>query len=149
MSPHSKRLRRMVNRLNKLVTLLQKRGVVFSDMHILTVVGRRTGELRDVPVSVLEVAGARYVFQAYPKSAWVANVRASPTVTLTRGRRSSEVRMTELAVPERRSLLRDHVAGNPTKLGEWFVKTGLIEEGTPDGLAAAAERIAIFRVDPA
>ncbi|WP_240772239.1 nitroreductase family deazaflavin-dependent oxidoreductase [Nocardia sp. CS682] len=141
-------MRRNVNRLNKLVTLLQKRGVAFSDMHILTVVGRRTGELREVPVSVLRLAGARYIFQAYPKSAWVANVRASPTVTLARGRRSSAVRMVELPVEERRSLLRDHVANSPAKLDEWFVKTGLVEEATPDGLAAVAERIAIFRVEP-
>ncbi|WP_186818212.1 nitroreductase family deazaflavin-dependent oxidoreductase [Nocardia ninae] len=118
-------------------------------MHILTVVGRRTGELREVPVSVLRLAGGRYVFQAYPKSAWVANVRAAPTVTLARGRRSSVVRMVELPVEERRSLLRDHVANSPAKLDEWFVKTGLVEEATPDGLAAAAERIAIFRVEPA
>ncbi|MFF3228138.1 nitroreductase family deazaflavin-dependent oxidoreductase [Nocardia suismassiliense] len=117
-------------------------------MHILTVVGRRTGELREVPVSVLRLAGGRYVFQAYPKSAWVANVRASPTVTLARGRRSSTVRMMELPVEERRSLLRDHVANSPAKLDEWFVKTGLVEEATPEALAAAAERIAIFRVEP-
>ncbi|MFI9402028.1 nitroreductase/quinone reductase family protein [Nocardia sp. NPDC052316] len=118
-------------------------------MHILKVVGRRTGELREVPVSVLRLAGARYVFQAYPKSAWVANVRAASTVTLARGRRSSMVRMAELPVEERRALLRDHVANSPTKLDEWFVKTGLVEEATPAGLAAAAERIAIFRVEPA
>ncbi|WP_107657221.1 nitroreductase family deazaflavin-dependent oxidoreductase [Nocardia suismassiliense] len=148
MTRQPERLRRNVNRLNRLVTLLQKRGVAFSDMHILTVVGRRTGALREVPVSVLRLAGARYIFQAYPKSAWVANVRASPTVTLARGRRSSVVRMVELPVEERRSLLRDHVANSPAKLDEWFVKTGLIEEATPEALAAAAERIAIFRVEP-
>ncbi|WP_460696028.1 nitroreductase family deazaflavin-dependent oxidoreductase [Nocardia thraciensis] len=132
-----------------IITLLQKWGVVFSDMHILTVVGRRSGELRQVPVSVVRLGDGRYVFQAYPKSAWVANVRATPTVTLARGRRSSVVRMVELPVDERRSLLRDHVANGRAKLDEWFVKTGLVEEATPDGLAAAAERIAIFRVEQA
>ncbi|WP_280403810.1 nitroreductase family deazaflavin-dependent oxidoreductase [Nocardia brasiliensis] len=149
MSRQPQRLRRNVNRLNWFVTLLQKWGVVFSDMHILTVVGRRSGELREVPVSVVRLADGRYVFQAYPKSAWVANVRATPTVTLARGRRSSVVRMVELPVDERRSLLRDHVANGRAQLDEWFVKTGLVEAATPDGLAAAAERIAIFRVEPA
>ncbi|MGW4844909.1 nitroreductase/quinone reductase family protein [Nocardia brasiliensis] len=143
------RLRRRINKLNGLVKLLQKLGISFSDMHILTVPGRRTGELRTVPLSVLRIAGERYVFQAYGKSAWVANVRAASTVTLSRGRRSSVVRMVELPVAERRTLLRDQIANGPARLDEWFVKTGLVAEASPAALAEAAERIAVFRIEPA
>ncbi|ASF13290.1 nitroreductase/quinone reductase family protein [Nocardia brasiliensis] len=143
------RLRRRINKLNGLVKLLQKLGISFSEMHILTVPGRRTGELRTVPLSVLPIAGERYVFQAYGKSAWVANVRAASTVTLSRGRRSSVVRMVELPVAERRTLLHDHVAHGPARLDEWFVKTGLVAEATPAALAEAAERIAVFRIESA
>lgn len=50
---------------------------------------------------------------------------------------------------ERRPLLRELVATQPASVTRRFVTTGLATAPTADGLAAAAERIAIFRVDKA
>ncbi|WP_254896826.1 nitroreductase family deazaflavin-dependent oxidoreductase [Amycolatopsis sp. Hca4] len=139
--------RRMVNAGNKIVVGLQRLGVAFGPMQLLTVPGRRTGVPRTSPVAVLPLDGASYIFQAYPKAAWVANVRAAGEVTLTRGRRSSAARLVELPVEERRPMLRRLVETSPASVGKRFVTTGLADAPTPDGVAAAAERIAVFRVE--
>ncbi|WP_225440178.1 nitroreductase family deazaflavin-dependent oxidoreductase [Amycolatopsis eburnea] len=141
--------RRMVNAGNKIVVGLQRLGVAFGPMQLLTVPGRRTGVPRTFPVAVLPIDGHRYIFQAYPKAAWVANVRAAAAVTLTRGRRTSTARLAELPVEERRPVLRKLVETSPPSVGKRFVTTGLAEESTPDGVAAAADRIAVFRVEAA
>ncbi|WP_405497988.1 nitroreductase/quinone reductase family protein [Nocardia sp. NBC_00511] len=141
--------RRMTNTINKLVVGLQRRGIAFGPMQLLTVRGRRSGELRTFPIAVNALDGGRYIFQAFPKAAWVANVRAADTVDLIRGRKSSTVRLVEVAVDERRPLLRELVSTSPASVGKRFVTTGLAEAATPEGVAAAAHRIAVFRVEPA
>lgn len=141
--------RRMTNTANKLIAGLQRLGIAFGPMQLLTVVGRRTGRMLTFPIAVNEIDGGRYIFQAFPKAAWVANVRAADTVTLTRGRRSSTARLVELPVDERRPVLRSLVATSPASVGNRFVTTGLADAPTPDGVAAAASRIAVFRVEPA
>ncbi|WP_245589489.1 nitroreductase family deazaflavin-dependent oxidoreductase [Amycolatopsis balhimycina] len=141
--------RRMVNAGNKIVVGLQRLGVAFGPMQLLTVPGRRTGVPRTFPIAVIPLDGDRYIVQAYPKAAWVANVRAAAEVTLTRGRRSSAARLAELPVEERRPVLRKLVETSPPSVGKRFVTTGLAEAPTPDGVAAAAGRIAVFRVERA
>jgi deazaflavin-dependent oxidoreductase (nitroreductase family) len=145
-SPES--YRRMVNVINKVVVALQRVGIAFGPMQLLTVPGRRSGVPRTFPIAVLPLTGGEYVIQAYPKAAWVANVRAAHEATLTRGRRTTTVRLTELPVAERRPLLREVVSTGPASVGNRYVTTGLADAPTPDGVAAAADRIAVFRVDP-
>ncbi|MQY22800.1 nitroreductase/quinone reductase family protein [Nocardia macrotermitis] len=143
------RYRRTTNTINKVITRLQRLGIAFGPMQLLTVTGRRSGRLLTFPIAVNELDGGRYIFQAFPKAAWVANVRAADTVTLTRGRKSTTARLVELPVEQRGPVLRDLVATSPSSVGTRFVTTGLAEESTPDGVAAAAARIAVFRVEPA
>jgi deazaflavin-dependent oxidoreductase (nitroreductase family) len=138
----------MVNVINKVVVALQRVGIAFGPMQLLTVPGRRSGVPRTFPIAVLPLTGGEYVIQAYPKAAWVANVRAAREATLTRGRRTTTVRLTELPVAERRPLLREVVSTGPASVGNRYVTTGLADAPTPDGVAAAADRIAVFRVDP-
>jgi deazaflavin-dependent oxidoreductase (nitroreductase family) len=141
--------RRMVNAGNKIVVGLQRLGVAFGPMQLLTVAGRRTAVPRTFPIAVVSVNGGRYIFQAYPKAAWVANVRAAGEVTLTRGRRTSAARLTEVPVEERRPLLHKLVEQSPASVGKRLVTTGLADAPTPEAAAAAADRIAVFRVEPA
>ncbi|GAA4524279.1 nitroreductase family deazaflavin-dependent oxidoreductase [Amycolatopsis samaneae] len=141
--------RRMVNSLNKVVIGLQRVGIAFGPMHLLTVAGRRSGQPRTFPIAVLSLTGGRYLMQAYPKAAWVVNARAADTVTLTRGRRSSTARLVEVPVEQRRALLREVVETSPASVAERLVTTGLADAPAPDAVAAAAERIAVFRVEAA
>jgi deazaflavin-dependent oxidoreductase (nitroreductase family) len=148
MTQKAENYRRIVNGMNKVIVGLQRVGIAFGPMQLLTVAGRRSGQPRTFPIAVLALAGGRYIIQAYPKAAWVANVRAADTATLARGRRSSIVRLVEVPVDERRPLLREVVETSPASVGNRFVTTGLAEAPTPDAVAAAAPRIAVFRVDP-
>lgn len=141
--------RKMTNTINKLVVALQRRGIAFGPMQLLTVMGRRTGQPRTFPIAINALDGGRYIFQAFPKAAWVANARAADTVTLTRGRKSTTARLVEVPVGERPPLLRQLVRTSPASVGKRFVTTGLAEASSPDGVAAAADRIAVFRVEPA
>lgn len=141
--------RRMVNTVNKLIVGLQRCGIAFGPMQLLTVAGRRTGQPRTFPIAINDLDGGRYIFQAFPKAAWVANARAADTVTLTRGRKSTTARLVEVPVGERPPLLRQLVRTSPASVGKRFVTTGLAEASSPDGVAAAADRIAVFRVEPA
>lgn len=141
--------RRMTNTINKIIVGLQRSGIAFGPMQILTVRGRRSGQLRTFPIAVNELDGGRYIFQAFPKAAWVANARAADTVTLTRGRKSSTARLVEIPIEQRGPLLHRLVATSPASVGKRFVTTGLAEAPSPVGVAAAARRIAVFRVEPA
>ena len=140
--------RRNVNRINKVITGLQRIGIVFGPMQLLTVAGRRSGQPRTFPIAVISLTGGKYIVQAYPKAAWVANVRAADTVELRRGRRASTVKLVEVPVEERRPLLHELVKTSPPSVGKRFVTTGLAESATPEGAAAAAEKIALFRIEP-
>jgi deazaflavin-dependent oxidoreductase (nitroreductase family) len=139
--------RRMVNRINKVITGLQRVGIAFGPMQLLTVTGRRSGLPRTFPIAVLSLAGGRYIVQAFPQAAWVVNAQAADTVILTRGRRSSTVRLVEMPVEERRPLLREVVETQPASVAKRYVTNGLAEASTPDAVAAAAERIAVFRIE--
>jgi deazaflavin-dependent oxidoreductase (nitroreductase family) len=139
--------RRLVNGVNFAIIGLQRVGIAFGPMHLLTVAGRRTGRLRTFAIAVVAVAGQRYIVQAFPKAAWVANARAADLVTLTRGRRSTQVRLVELPVEARRPVLRQLVTESPASVGKRYADEGLSPSPSPDDVAASAERIAVFRVE--
>jgi deazaflavin-dependent oxidoreductase (nitroreductase family) len=141
--------RRTVNRFNKVIISLQRLGIAFGPMQLLTVTGRRSGQPRTFPIAVLPLSGGRYILQAFPKAAWAVNARAADTVELTRGRRSSTVRLVEVPVEERRPLLRELVRTQPASASKRLVTNGLATAPTPDAVAAAADRIALFRIEPA
>jgi deazaflavin-dependent oxidoreductase (nitroreductase family) len=149
MTEQAQKYRQRVNSFNKVISRLQRMGIAFGPMQMLTVNGRLSGEPRTFPIAVLPLSGGKYIVQAFPKAAWVANVRAADTVTLTRGRRSSTVRLVEVPAEEARPLLREVVATQPASAAKRYVTTGLASSPTPDGVAAAAERIAVFRIEQA
>ena len=69
--------RRRVNTFNKVVAGLQRMGIVFGPVQMLTVTGRKSGQPRTFAIAVVSVGGDRYIFQAFPKAAWVTNARAA------------------------------------------------------------------------
>jgi len=145
--PSQQRTRRLVNAVNYVIIGLQRVGIAFGPMQLLTVAGRRTGQLRTFAIAVVPVAGQRYIVQAFPKAAWVANVRAADKVTLTRGRRSAQARLVELPVEARRPVLHQLVEDSPASVGKRYADNGLSPSPSPDDVAASAEHIAVFRVE--
>jgi deazaflavin-dependent oxidoreductase (nitroreductase family) len=134
---------------NAVILTLQRLGIVFGPMRVLTVTGRKSGVPRATPVAVQDLGGNEYVWQAFPNAAWVANVRAADTVDLGHGRRHRTVRFVDVPVSERRQLLLD-LAGQMAKVHrDRMVTNGLAADNTPEAIAAAADRIAVFRVEDA
>lgn len=134
---------------NKVIIVLSRLGIGFGTKGpvILTVTGRKSGQPRATPVTPMFVDGKQYVAAA-PEAAWIANARADPAATLSRGRRVQAVRVVELSDAEARPLLRLL----PTLIPGWvgFLRQGgLVTDGGPDEFEALLGRMPIFRMDPA
>jgi deazaflavin-dependent oxidoreductase (nitroreductase family) len=121
-------------------TAMLRRGLKVGSQHLLSVRGRKSGELRSTPVSIATVDGARYIVAAFADAAWVKNVRAAGVGILARGRTSEDIRLTELPVEERGPVLRAFLQQVPG--GVRFFGSE-----DPDEVATAADRYPVFRVD--
>ena len=85
-----------VERSQSLVTRLLRLGLPMGPNVLMTVVGRRSGLPRTVPVAILKADGREVIFAAFGETAWVHNLRAAGTATIRRGRRRRDVRAVEL-----------------------------------------------------
>ncbi|MEV6102585.1 nitroreductase family deazaflavin-dependent oxidoreductase [Nocardia sp. NPDC051981] len=122
----------------KVIEALQRAGIAFGPMHLLTAPGRKSGQPRTAPIAVVPIDGQRYIIQAYPQAAWVANARNAQTVTLSRGRRAATVRLVELPVEERRPLLRE----SRTVQREWHsCSSGAVSRRKPPRSQLRPQRI--------
>ncbi len=131
---------------NKVIIWLQRRGVPIGTMHLLTVRGRKSGRPRTTPVSPLTVDGHRYIVGGYAQGDWVKNARAAGEAVLSRGKRQEHVSLVELPEEDRVPVLRAFPEEVPHGVS-MFVKTGVVSDATPDGFAAAAPRVAVFRIE--
>ena len=88
----------------------------------LTVVGRRTGQLRKVPVIPVELDGNRYLVSPYGESEWVRNLRAAGEGELSRKGRAETFHAVEVPVDQRGPVISRYreVAGRV--LGPCFTK---------------------------
>jgi deazaflavin-dependent oxidoreductase (nitroreductase family) len=115
---------------------------------VLTVPGRKSGQPRSTPMTPFEFRDGLYAVAGYPGADWAANARAAGAGTLSRGRRSRQVRIVELTAQEARPVLRAYPAEVP--VGVSFAKrSGMVRDGTADEFEALAGRLAVFRFEPA
>ncbi len=95
-----------------------------------------------------EFRGGLYAVAGYPGADWAANASAAGTGTLSRGRRSRQIRIITLTAEEARPVLREFSAKVP--VGVAFAKrSGMVREGTADEFEALAGWVAVFRFEPA
>jgi deazaflavin-dependent oxidoreductase (nitroreductase family) len=138
---------RWLKPLNRVLMTLQRLGLGMRELPVLTVPGRRSGQPRRTPLTVLELDGQRYLLQGYPGADWVANVRAAGHVgTLGVGRRSEQVRLVELAPAEALPVLRTWPVRVPQ--GAKIMKdAGVVDDVTPEAFAGLVGVCAVFRVE--
>ncbi|HEY2887774.1 MAG TPA: nitroreductase family deazaflavin-dependent oxidoreductase [Candidatus Limnocylindrales bacterium] len=116
-----------------------RRGLRIGSQHLLTVRGRRSGQPRSTPVSVVALEGQRYLVAAFD-AAWVANLRAAGEGELRRGRTSALHRFEELPTQAGGPVLRaflEQVPGGVRFFGQQ----------SRDEIVAGADRYPVFRVD--
>lgn len=92
-----------------LFMVLLRAGVTMGTMSLLTVRGRKSGQPHTVPVLLVEQDGERWLVAPYGVVQWVRNIRAAGTATLTRGRRSEAISVTELPAQEAAPILKQYL----------------------------------------
>jgi deazaflavin-dependent oxidoreductase (nitroreductase family) len=111
-----------------------------SRLVVLTTIGRRSGEAREVPLAPIRHDGITYLVAPYGEVSWVHNVRAHPEATLRRGRSVRDVILHEVDHPEvvKRYYEREPIASR------FMAVPG---EGSVADFAAVTGRFPVFRVD--
>src|SRR6266699_650692 len=109
-----------VRMVNMLATALLRAGIRIHTMSLLTVRGRKSGQPHSVPVTLVEQGSQRWLVAPYGAVQWVRNLRAAGTATLTRGRRSEAISVTELPAQEAAPILKQYLlkatAARPTSM---------------------------------
>ena len=141
------RLPRWLKFANPVIVALQRRGVVIGTMRLLSVPGRKSGELRTTPVSPLATGGKRYVIAGFEGADWVKNARSAGWGILARGREQARVSLIELPPRERGPVLREFPHKVPHGV-RYFRQLYGIEE-TQEEFEALAPRCPVFRVEEA
>jgi deazaflavin-dependent oxidoreductase (nitroreductase family) len=126
----------------------QRLGTGMADLPVLTVPGRRSGEPRRTPLTVLELDGCRYLLEGFPGADWARNVRAAGgRATLAVGDRHERVRLVELDADASVAVLRAW----PEKVSEgasMMRDAGVVTDVTPEAFEAVAGSCGVFRIEP-
>lgn len=119
-------------------------------MRVLSVPGRKSGQLRSTPVSPLTVEGQRYIVGGIAEADWVKNARAAGWGLLAHGRTSERVGLVELPVEQRAAILRAFPREVPHGVQFFRQLYGLPKDCAtlPEAFAALAPQCPVFRVEP-
>jgi deazaflavin-dependent oxidoreductase (nitroreductase family) len=107
-SPKPYRLSRGRRALNAIVRPLARLGLTGPRTFLLTVPGRRTGELWSTPVSIVRLGEERWLVAPYGGRNWVKNARAAGWVELRRGRTVERLEVTELSAAHAVPVLQEY-----------------------------------------
>ncbi len=99
-SPDRTRVPRFVPFFNPLATRLLRRGRLMGPNTLLTVRGRKSGEMRTTPVALVEIEGRRWVIGTFGETQWVRNLRAAGEGVISVGDHREPVRARELTGEE-------------------------------------------------
>ena len=113
--------------------------------YILTVPGRKTGQLHSTPVDVIEVGGSRWLVAGYGPANWVRNTRAAGEVTLSRSGRSETYKVEEAEADNAIRVLRHYIA----KIRVTRPYFDATRDSSDEAVAAELQRHAVFRLIPA
>jgi len=84
--------------------------------YLLTTRGRKTGQLRTTPVTLVETHGRRYLVAPYGPVSWVLNTRAAGRVGIARRGREVECTVREVPPAEAGPVLKQYVRlARPTR----------------------------------
>src|SRR5919202_1522217 len=124
---------------NTVIIALQRLGLAIDTMRVLSVPGRKSGQLRTTPVSPLTVNGQRYIVGGLVDADWVKNARVAGWGILAHGRKR-----------ERVALLRVFPREVPHGV-QFFQQLYHLPkdlQALPAAFAALAPHCTVFRVEP-
>ncbi|MEU4518063.1 nitroreductase family deazaflavin-dependent oxidoreductase [Amycolatopsis sp. NPDC024027] len=136
--------KKSTNLFNEAVAKLTKLGVSVWGSRVLTVVGRKSGEPRSVPVNLLTIDGVRYLVAPRGETQWVRNLRAAGQGTLRVGRRVETFTFRELAHDEKPGILRAYLKRWKFEVGVFF--DGVDAKASDEKLREIAPGYPIFEI---
>ncbi len=126
---------------------LQRLGIAFFSFHVITIPGRRSGQMQTTVVSPFVVDGQRYLL-SFGQLDWIRNARAAGWGIIGRGRKRTRVGLVEIKPPDSASIVREFPRQIPAGV-QFFNRMGLVDApGRPDQFEAAADKLSLFRIDP-
>jgi deazaflavin-dependent oxidoreductase (nitroreductase family) len=131
-------------RLSAVVSWLSRHGVSLMGSTELSVRGRKSGELRRVPVNPFSFHGTQYLVSARGHSQWVRNMRAAGGGELRLGRSVKTFTATEVPEAERPEILRGYLKKWGWEVGRFF--NGVTAKSPDEDLRAAAGDHPVFRI---
>lgn len=130
--------------MNPLVTLATRLGLSVWGSRVLEVRGRRSGELRRVPVNLLVHEGHEYLVAPRGVTQWVRNLRAAGEGALRLGRARRPFVAHELPDDEKVEVLGAYLARWKAEVGAFF--DGVGPDAPDEELARLAPRHPVFRL---
>jgi deazaflavin-dependent oxidoreductase (nitroreductase family) len=106
-----------------MTTTLLRAGVKLGGMTLLTVRGRKSGQLRTTPVTIVERDGQRWLTAPFGAVNWVRNLRAAGEATLTRGSHTETISVTELTSKEAALVLKEQLGRFPSFIRQYYKVT--------------------------
>jgi deazaflavin-dependent oxidoreductase (nitroreductase family) len=128
--------------INRLIRASLRIGVSPPHTYLLSVRGRKSGQIYSTPVTLVEDSGERWLVAPYGEVSWVKNARAAGQVTLSRGRSSETVKLVELAPEDAAPVLKRYLIQVPI-VRPFFDVT---PEADLRNFAAEASRHPVFRI---
>src|SRR5215207_7970357 len=139
-------------RLNWLGVPLTSLGLAPRDAVTLEVRGRKSGELRRIPILLTHYQGADYLVALAGESHWVRNVRAADGRAVIRRREAKPVRLDELPVAYRPEIIAEYLRAKLERSDAKATATmaryyfGLGPTPSIDDIQAIADYYPVFRI---
>jgi deazaflavin-dependent oxidoreductase (nitroreductase family) len=136
--------KKSTNAFHQIVAKLTRMGFSVWGSRVLTVVGRKSGEPRSVPVNLLTVDGVRYLVAPRGETQWVRNLRAAGQGTLRVGKHVETFAFRELAHDEKPGILRAYLKRWKFEVGVFF--DGVDAKASDEKLREIAPGYPIFEI---
>jgi deazaflavin-dependent oxidoreductase (nitroreductase family) len=127
---------------DSLIMALLRAGVNMGTTSLLTVRGRTSGQPHTVLVRLIEQDGQRWLVAPYGVDQWVRNLRVAGQATLTRGRRSEAISVTDLPAQEAAPILKQYLL-NVAAVRPFFDVT---KDSPLEAFEQEAPRHPVFRI---
>lgn len=122
---------------------LLRAGIKIGTMSLLTVRGRKSGQPHTVLVLLVEQDGECWLVAPYGVVQWVRNLRSAGTATLTRGRRSETISVTELEAREAAPVLKQYLVHVSAGVRSYFDVT---KDSPLEAFEREAPRHPVFKI---
>jgi deazaflavin-dependent oxidoreductase (nitroreductase family) len=121
---------------------MTEHGIGASYRYILTVPGRKSGQLHSTPVDVIDHGGSLWLVAGYGPANWVHNAQSAGQVTLSRGGRSERFAVQDVESIEAVPVLRKYM-GEVRVTSRYFDATA---DSPDDAISAELPRHPVLRL---